>query len=80
MRHWYDNDYKAFCGVNLRASESANYIGYLQIHECDCIKCLENFINIENRLSIPERNILAQKRLSELTYIQEFAKLINEEN
>lgn len=80
IRHWYNKNYIAFCGKDLKYPENHNYVGYLQITECTCIKCLQRFIKIKNnRLSTLSNKFLAQKTLDTLTYREEFDKLINEE-
>ena len=78
MRHWYKKNWKSYCGANLKPD--SNYIGYMQINDCDCLKCLQRFVKLKNnRVGTLETKSLAQKRITELTFVKDFDTLINEE-
>lgn len=77
-RHWYKDDMRAYCGANL--IKNNYYTGYINIFECDCIKCLEKYIKIKDkRPHVLDRKKLAKTTLNKLTYHEDFDKLIDEE-
>ena len=71
--HWYKSAFKSYCGIDIK---DFNYTGLANIDACTCLKCLDYFIRIRDKDFYNHQIKQAEKRLSELTYERDFAKLI----